>query len=85
MSLKKVLLKQKEIEIILEGLNKLSHSSYEDKSLDLDGWDDLVNLQKMLHDIRKLPEHQTLGDIIEEQNEYWKALWKMRQDYTEKE
>jgi hypothetical protein len=75
MALKKVLLRQKQIELLLEGLNKLSHSAYEDKSLNLDGWNDIAELQKMLHDARKLPQHQTLGDVIEEQNAYWKALW----------
>ena len=79
MALKKVLLEQKQIELLLEGLNKLSHSSYENKNLDQDGWNDLADLQKLLHDIRKLPQHQTLGDVLEQQDAYWKALWKMRQ------
>ena len=79
MALKKVLLEQKQIELLLEGLNKLSHSAYENKNLDQDGWNDLVDLQKLLHDIRKLPQHQTLGDVLEQQDAYWKALWKMRQ------
>lgn len=79
MALKKVLLEQKQVELLLEGLNKLSHSAYENKNLDQDGWNDLVDLQKLLHDIRKLPQHQTLGDVLEQQDAYWKALWKMRQ------
>jgi len=79
MALKKVLLKQKQIELLLEGLNKLSHSAYENKDLNQEGWNDLADLQKLLHDIRKLPEHQTLGDVLEEQDAYWKALWKMSQ------
>ena len=79
MALKKVLLEQKQIELLLEGLNKLSHSAYENKNLDQDGWNNLVDLQKLLHDIRKLPQHQTLGDVLEQQDAYWKALWKMRQ------
>tara|TARA_R100001510_G_scaffold7769_1_gene6033 strand:- start:7 stop:246 length:240 start_codon:yes stop_codon:yes gene_type:complete len=79
MALKKVLLEQKQIELLLEGLNKLSHSAYENKNLDQDGWNDLADLQKLLHDIRKLPQHQTLGDVLEQQDAYWKALWKMRQ------
>ena len=79
MALKKVLLEQKQIELLLEGLNKLSHSSYENKNLDQDGWNDLADLQKLLHDIRKLPQHQTLGDVLEQQDAYWKALWKLRQ------
>ena len=79
MALKKVLLEQKQIELLLEGLNKLSHSAYENKNLDQDGSNDLADLQKLLHDIRKLPQHQTLGDVLEQQDAYWKALWKMRQ------
>ena len=79
MALKKVLLEKKQIELLLEGLNKLSHSAYENKNLDQDGWNDLADLQKLLHDIRKLPQHQTLGDVLEQQDAYWKALWKMRQ------
>tara|TARA_Y100000114_G_C11651928_1_gene274685 strand:- start:157 stop:396 length:240 start_codon:yes stop_codon:yes gene_type:complete len=79
MALKKVLLEQKQVELLLEGLNKLSHSAYENKNLDQDDWNDLVDLQKLLHDIRKLPQHQTLGDVLEQQDAYWKALWKMRQ------
>ena len=79
MASKRVLLEQKQIELLLEGLNKLSHSAYENKNLDQDGWNDLVDLQKLLHDIRKLPQHQTLGDVLEQQDAYWKALWKMRQ------
>ena len=79
MALKKVLLEQKQIELLLEGLNKLSHSAYENKNLDQDGWNDLADLQKLLHDIRKLPQHQTLGDVLDQQDAYWKALWKMRQ------
>ena len=74
MSLKKVLLKQSEIELLIEALNKLSHAAYENKNLSLDDWNDLAELQRMLHNIRKLPEHQTLGDVIEEQKAYWKSL-----------
>ena len=79
MALKKVLLEQKQIELLLEGLNKLSHSAYENKNLDQDGWNDLADLQKLLHDIRKLPQHQTLGEVLEQQDAYWNAVWKMRQ------
>lgn len=81
MALKRVLLEQKQIELLLEGLNKLSHSAYENKDLDQDGWNDLADLQKLLHDIRKLPQHETLGDVLKEHDAYWKALWQQR-DYS---
>ena len=79
MALKKVLLEQKQIELLVEGLNKLSHSAYENKNLDQDGWNDLADLQKLLHDIRKLPQHETLGDLIKEHDAYWKAQYRIRQ------
>lgn len=78
MALKKVLLEQKQIELLLEGLNKLSHSAYENKDLDLEDWNDLADLQKLLHDTRKLPQYETLGDLLKEKDAYWKALWQQR-------
>ena len=51
------------------------------KDLDQDGWNDLADLQKLLHDIRKLPQYETLGDVLKEHDAYRKALWQQR-DYS---
>tara|TARA_B100000902_G_C27169040_1_gene842789 strand:- start:516 stop:794 length:279 start_codon:yes stop_codon:yes gene_type:complete len=85
--MKKVLLKQNEVSLLIKALNKFSHSICDEKTgqpdlksnnLTEQDLTDLITLQKIMDGIHKLPLHTTLGDVIKKEDEYWQNQYKIR-------
>ncbi|MAR83975.1 MAG: hypothetical protein CMF55_04200 [Legionellales bacterium] len=85
--IKKLSLKQNEISLLIKALNKYSHSICDEKTgqpdlesnnLTEQDLSDLITLKKLLDGVHKLPLHTTLGDVIKEQDEYWKNQYRIR-------
>lgn len=85
--MKKVLLKQNEVSLLIKALNKFSHSICDEKTgqpdlksnnLTEQDLTDLITLQKIMDGVHKLPLHTTLGDVIKKEDEYWQNQYKIR-------
>ena len=85
--MKKVLLKQNEVSLLMKALNKCSHSIGDEKTGQADlksnnlteqDLTDLITLQKIMDGVHKLPLHTTLGDVIKKEDEYWQNQYKIR-------
>jgi len=85
--MKKVLLKQNEVGLLIKALYKFSYSICNEKtgqpdlkSNNLNEQDlaDLINLKKILDEVYKLPLDTTLGDVIKRNDEYWKNQYRIR-------